>query len=111
MCSAAKAVIGEHDFTSFAAVEPELGKDNIELNNVRTIYSSKWRRDGDLLVYRVRGNGFLHHMVRNLVGTFLLVGKGSINGDAIPTILGARRRSEAGPTVPASGLFLVSVEY
>jgi tRNA pseudouridine38-40 synthase len=111
MCRAAKAVSGEHDFTSFAAVDPERGKDNLEFDNVRTIYSSEWRREGDLLIYRVRGNGFLHHMVRNLVGTFLQAGKGSISADAIPAILDARRRSEAGATVPASGLFLVSVEY
>jgi len=111
MRGAATAVIGEHDFTSFAAVDPEREKDNIEVNHVRTIYSSEWRREGDLLIYRVRGNGFLHHMVRNLVGTFLLVGKGSISADAIPSIRQARRRSEAGATVPASGLFLVSVEY
>lgn len=111
MCSVAKGVIGEHDFTSFAAVDPERGKDSIEADNVRTIYSSEWRREGDLLTYRVRGDGFLHHMVRNLVGTFLLVGKGTIKPEALPTILSARRRSEAGPTIPASGLFLVSVEY
>lgn len=111
MSYAAEAVIGEHDFTSFAAVDPERGKENAEVNNVRTIYSSEWRRDGDLLIYRVRGNGFLHHMVRNLVGTFLLVGKGSIRAEAIPTVLSACCRSEAGPTIPASGLFLVSVEY
>jgi len=111
MSRAADAVIGEHDFTSFAAVDPERGKGSLEFDNVRTIYSSEWRREGDLLIYRVRGNGFLHHMVRNLVGTFLQAGKGSISTDAIPAILDARRRSEAGATVPASGLFLMSVEY
>ena len=108
---ASEFVIGEHNFSSFAAMDPERGKEEQETENVRTIYSSEWRREGDLLVYRVRGNGFLHHMVRNLVGTFLLVGKGSLAFDSIPTILAARRRSEAGPTAPASGLFLVSVEY
>jgi tRNA pseudouridine38-40 synthase len=111
MMRASEFVIGEHDFTSFAAVDPERGKDEQKTENVRTIYSSEWQRDGDLLVYRVRGNGFLHHMVRNLVGTFLLVGKGSLASDSIPAILAARRRSEAGPTAPASGLFLASVEY
>ena len=108
---ASEFVIGEHDFSSFAAVDPERGKDEQETDNVRTIYCSEWQRDGDLLLYRVRGNGFSHHMVRNLVGTFLLVGKGSLAADSIPTILATRRRSEAGPTAPASGLFLVSVEY
>ncbi len=111
MCRTAEFVIGEHDFTSFAAVDPERGKDEDEVDNVRTIFSSFWQRDGEMFTYGVRGNGFLHHMVRNLVGTFLLVGKGSVAVDAISKILAAKSRSEAGPTAPASGLFLVSVEY
>lgn len=111
MKQSAALVMGTHDFTSFAAVDPERGKDDEERDNVRTIFSSEWRRQGDLLVYKVRGDGFLHHMVRNLVGTFLLVGKGSLSADSMAEILTARRRSEAGPTAPASGLFLVSVEY
>jgi tRNA pseudouridine38-40 synthase len=111
MMRAAEFVIGKHDFSSFAAVDPERGKEEEEVENVRTIYSSEWQLDRDLLVYRVRGDGFLHHMVRNLVGTFLVVGKGSLASDSIPRILNARRRSEAGPTAPPSGLFLVSVEY
>ena len=66
---------------------------------------------GALLVYRVRGSGFLHHMVRNLVGTMLDIGRGRIPVDEIPKILAARSRSAAGPTAPAQGLFLHSVEY
>jgi tRNA pseudouridine38-40 synthase len=66
---------------------------------------------GDLLVDRVRGNGFLHHMVRNLVGTMIDVGRGHLSVEEIPRILAARSRSEAGPTAPARGLFLHSVEY
>ena len=108
---AARLVVGTHDFTSFAAVDPERGKDDEELDNVRTVFSSEWSREGDLLVYKVRGDGFLHHMVRNLVGTFLLVGKGTLAVNSITEILAARRRAEAGPTAPASGLVLVSVEY
>lgn len=111
LAAAAELVIGEHDFSSFAAVDPERGKDFEETNNTRIIYKSEWRREGDLLTYRVRGNGFLHHMVRNLVGTFLLVAKGSIVPEAIPQIIASRSRSAAGPTAPASGLFLISVEY
>ena len=68
-------------------------------------------RDGDDLVYTVRGSGFLHHMVRNLVGTFLLIGKGSLSREDFGCILAARSRSAAGPTAPASGLYLVRVEY
>ena len=111
MKEAARLVVGTHDFTSFAAVDPERGKDDEELDNVRTIFSSEWRRQNDFLVYKVRGDGFLHHMVRNLVGTFLLVGKGSLAVDSISEILAARQRSAAGATAPASGLFLISVEY
>lgn len=111
ICAAAATIIGEHDFSSFAAVDPERGKEAEAVSNVRTINSSEWRREGDLLIYRVQGNGFLHHMVRNLVGTFLLIGKGAISADSIPQILARRSRSAAGPTAPASGLYLVKVEY
>lgn len=126
---AACAFLGEHDFLSFAASDPDLTtrrlssaqEANQELKAppaptaVRTIYTSGWERRltgaGDLLVYRVRGSGFLHHMVRNLVGTMLDVGRGHIGADAIGKILDARNRSAAGPTAPARGLFLHSVEY
>jgi tRNA pseudouridine38-40 synthase len=111
MNEAAKLVIGEHDFTSFAAVDPERHREDVETSNVRTIYLSAFRREDEELIYEVRGNGFLHHMVRNLVGTFLMAGKGSLAPADITRILEARNRSAAGHTAPASGLFLVSVEY
>ena len=78
---------------------------------MRTIHSSQWMRTDEELIYTVRGDGFLHHMVRNLVGTFLLVGKGSLKIADVPTILEARNRSAAGPTAAACGLYLVNVEY
>ncbi len=81
------------------------------VTNVRTIHYSQWVRTQDELVYTVRGDGFLHHMVRNLVGTFLLVGKGTLKIADVATILEARNRSVAGPTAAACGLYLVSVEY
>ena len=116
--AAAGLVAGEHDFTSFAAVDAErvermAGGDNSEptVNNVRTIFSSNWARESEELIYTVRGSGFLHHMVRNLVGTFLLVGKGTLTQEDLRRILDARQRSAAGPTAPACGLYLVSVEY
>ncbi|MFZ3212204.1 MAG: tRNA pseudouridine synthase A, partial [Terriglobales bacterium] len=111
MRAAAMVVGDEHDFTSFAAVDPERSREEEEPSNVRTIYSSDWAREGEELVYIVRGSGFLHHMVRNLVGTFLLVGKGTLDGAGMKRILEARDRSAAGPTAPACGLYLVSVEY
>ncbi len=118
MQQAAALVIGQRDFTSFAAVDPdrtlrlaEASGDLSQLSNIRVISESRFERHSDELLYIVRGNGFLHHMVRNLIGTFLLVGKGSIAPFAIPEILEARDRRAAGPTAPAEGLYLVEVEY
>jgi tRNA pseudouridine38-40 synthase len=109
MAEAAKFIIGEHDFTSFAAVDPETGAD--EASHIRKIFSSSWQRDGDELLYTVEGSGFLHHMVRNLVGTFLLVGKGTWLASDTDRILAEKNRSSAGATAPARGLWLVKVEY
>jgi tRNA pseudouridine38-40 synthase len=121
MQEAAGLVIGEHDFTSFAAVDSERSRKDetnsevghAALSSVRQIFASTWDRgcEDEELVYTVRGSGFLHHMVRNLVGTFILVGKGTLKPYDIAGILAARNRSAAGATAPASGLYLVSVEY
>jgi tRNA pseudouridine38-40 synthase len=131
MVEAAGVVVGEHDFTSFAAVDPErvermaaeevvpaagvprtdVPTTEVRTTNIRTIFASGWTREGDELIYMVRGSGFLHHMVRNLVGTFLLVGKGTISREDLRRILDAQERAAAGPTAPASGLYLVEVEY
>jgi tRNA pseudouridine38-40 synthase len=115
MREAAPLIQGEHDFTSFAAVDPERrvngGRNNDMLSCVRRIFSSDWQREGSELTYQVRGSGFLHHMVRNLVGTFLLVGKTTFKPQDVITILEARDRAAGGATAPASGLYLVSVEY
>ena len=113
--AAARDVIGEHDFMSLAASDPELGVRDEEAtvgkSTVRTIFSSSWTEAEDLLIYRVRGNGFLHHMVRNLVGTMLEIGRAQFPAGAMLGILAAKARSAAGPTAPAKGLFLHSVEY
>ncbi len=111
MARAAALLVGEHDFTSFAAVDPERGHENAEATNVRTIFASCWERAGEELLYTVRGSGFLHHMVRNLVGTSILVGKGTLQVEDMTRILEARNRSAAGATAPARGLYLVNVEY
>jgi tRNA pseudouridine38-40 synthase len=110
MIRAAQFVEGEHDFTSFAAVDPERGRD-VPVSNLRQIFSSHWERQEDEFVYTVTGSGFLHHMVRNLVGTFILVGKGTLRPEDVTRILEARIRSAAGATAPAGGLYLVKVEY
>jgi len=92
---------GVHDFTAFAASDDsdEEGK-----SKVRTIISSALIRQPGRLIYRVRGSGFLKHMVRNLVGTLIEAGKGNIRD---LTVLPER----SGPTAPAKGLFLIEVEY
>ena len=134
--TSARLFEGEHDFSSFAATDPEPSGRGLDAeteldprplprpefqvepltpSTVRRVFSSCWEERqceaGRLLVYRVRGNGFLHHMVRNLVGTMLDVGRGRLHVGEIPGILAARARSAAGPTAPARGLFLHSVEY
>jgi len=134
MQEAAQQVIGEHDFTSFAACDPdrtvrlqastggESSMVNPVIGNVRTIKESHWEIShislpfgGDgcdpLLTYTVCGTGFLHHMVRNLVGTFLEVGLGRITPQEIKDILHGRDRTLAGPTAAARGLWLMKVLY
>jgi tRNA pseudouridine38-40 synthase len=110
MIQAARLVEGEHDFTSFAAVDPERGREGA-VSNVRQMFSSNWERQSDEFVYTITGSGFLHHMVRNLVGTFILVGKGTLHLEDITRILEARNRSAAGATAPPNGLYLAKVEY
>jgi tRNA pseudouridine38-40 synthase len=125
--AAAGLFVGTHDFLSFAATDPDLaarsganptvtGEDDDQgPGATRTIFGSQWEQqstgDSVLFVYRVRGSGFLHHMVRNLVGTMLDVGRGYSRPEEIPAMLAARTRASAGPTAPARGLFLHSVEY
>ncbi len=102
MAQLARAFEGEHDFTAFAASDD---RDAEGKSKVRTVFESKLAKAGeDRLVYRIRGSGFLKHMVRNVVGTLIEAGKGKIDPlDALP--------SRSGPTAPAKGLFLVHVEY
>ena len=112
MREAAGRIVGEHDFTSFAAADPERGRrEEAACSNLRTIFACTWERVGDEFLYTVRGSGFLHHMVRNLVGTFILIGKKTLAIDDIAAIIEAKDRARAGATAPASGLYLVSVEY
>ncbi|MGA3187386.1 MAG: tRNA pseudouridine(38-40) synthase TruA [Bryobacteraceae bacterium] len=90
----ARTLEGEHDFSRFAASDD---RDALGHSKVRNLFSSHAFREGDRLIYRVRGSGFLKHMVRNIVGYLLEAGKGNI--------------ASRGPTAPARGLFLINVEY
>ncbi len=75
------------------------------------MFSSVLRREGDRLLYRVRGSGFLKHMVRNMVGVLIEAGKGNLGRDALLARLDPGNKIPPGPTAPSRGLFLVSVEY
>jgi len=102
MAQLARVFEGEHDFTAFAAADPR--RDAEGKSKVRNIYTSTLEREGGRLIYRVRGSGFLKHMVRNIVGTLIEAGRGNL-----PDIRSLPAR--CGATVPAKGLFLVRVEY
>lgn len=105
MKKAAAYLVGEHDFTSFCTKKEEV------TNCVRTIYSLDIEKNGDQIVLRIRGNGFLYNMVRIITGTLLRVGGGLIKPEQIPEILAAQDRSAAAETAPAHGLKLVKIEY
>jgi tRNA pseudouridine38-40 synthase len=108
MMAAAPLLEGEHDFTAFAASDD---RDELELSKVRTIFCSRLTLEGDRLIYRVTGSGFLKHMVRNIVGVLLEVGKGNLDHAGFLARLQPGCAIPAGPTAPARGLFLESVEY
>ncbi|HTU50231.1 MAG TPA: tRNA pseudouridine synthase A [Acidobacteriaceae bacterium] len=159
MQSAADMILGEHDFSSFAASDPDRVARIASVNaydagdsaseekftmqacsNVRRIETSQWSRESvlplpgtlgtmligpredssndytseanaEIFTYTVCGNGFLHHMVRNLVGTFVEVGRGRMSPAEMTRILESRDRARAGPTAAASGLYLMKVLY
>jgi tRNA pseudouridine38-40 synthase len=108
MFAVAPLLEGEHDFTAFAASD---SRDAEAQSKVRTIFHSSFERCGELLTYRVTGSGFLKHMVRNIVGVLLEVGKNNLDDADILARLKPLCGILPGPAVPASGLILVSVEY
>ena len=105
MHQAAQALLGLHDFSAFRALSCQAKHPH------RTVLSVDVRRDGEYVTLEIEANGFLHHMVRNLVGAMLDVGRGYTSASAIPAMIAARARAAAGPTAPARGLFMHSVEY
>jgi tRNA pseudouridine38-40 synthase len=108
MIGAARVLEGEHDFGAFAAADEKYAAGQ---SMARTIYHSELRRDEEMLIYRVTGSGFLKHMVRNIVGVLLQVGRGNLTMCDVAGRLTPGCVIPPGPTAPASGLFLVSVEY
>jgi len=108
MTELASLIEGEHDFSAFAAADDadELGR-----SKVRRIFSSCLQRSGDRLIYRARGSGFLKHMVRNIVGVLLEIGKGTLDRAGLEARLEPGCSIRPGPTAPARGLVLMGVEY
>lgn len=105
MKQGAEQLLGEHDFASFCA-NPRIKK-----STVRCLKALEIHREGEMLTFRLTADGFLHHMVRIIVGTLLEIGEGKRTADSVPALLAARRREMAGETAPAHGLCLEQVSY
>jgi len=104
MAEAAQLFLGTHDFSAFCANK------NVKKSTVRTIHSFTVERQGEEIVFLVTGNGFLHNMVRILVGTLVEIGAGERQADSVLTLFGGKRE-DAGITMPACGLCLMEVTY
>jgi len=105
MKGAIRFLEGEHDFSSFQAA----GCDAVHA--VRKVYRTSLDQRGELLVYTIEATAFLRHMVRNIVGTLLEVGRGQRSPSSFAELLEAKDRTKAGPTAPPHGLFLMEVKY
>jgi tRNA pseudouridine38-40 synthase len=105
MHEAAQRLIGRHDFTSFRSALCQAR------SPVKTLDRLAVRRIGDRLEIVARARSFLHHQVRNMVGTLKLIGEGRQPVDRVEAVLAARDRAAAGPTAPACGLYLAGVDY
>ena len=98
--------IGSHDFTSFATLDKRETK-----NMIRNIKSFNVYRNGDMVEFKVKADGFLYNMVRIMSGTLLRVAQNKINPKDISAIIESKNRKNAGPTAPAEGLYLNQVFY
>jgi tRNA pseudouridine38-40 synthase len=105
MAAAAAALMGTHDFSAFRAAACQAK------SPVRTLSEARVSREGDMIVFDFCANGFLHHMVRNLVGALVHVGKGAQPPEWIDTLLASRDRKRAAPTFAPDGLYLCGVSY
>jgi len=106
MTEAVASLLGEHDFAAFCAADADPVP-----STLRRVLVSEIDREGDLLVYRIEATAFLKHMVRNIVGTLVEIGRGERAPSAMGEVLAGRDRRKAGRTAPAQGLVLVAVAY
>ena len=105
MKEAAEYIIGEHDFKCFCSAGSQVKE------TVRTVYSLTVTKEEDVIKIRITGSGFLYNMVRIIAGTLMEVGAGIKKPEDIKEIIESKDRSNAGPTAPARGLFLVRIAY
>jgi tRNA pseudouridine38-40 synthase len=105
MVEAARCLEGWHDFSAFRAAGCQAK------SPLKRMHEARVRRDGEYLIFDFHANAFLHHMVRNLVGALVYVGKGLYPPEWLAEVLAARNRSLAALTFPADGLYLCGVEY
>jgi tRNA pseudouridine38-40 synthase len=105
MCQAITCLEGEHDFSSFRGAGCDAA------HPIRTVYASSINRTGDLIVFTIEATAFLRHMVRNLVGTLVEVGRQQRPPQSFAALLDVRDRTQAGMKAPAQGLFLMEVKY
>ena len=110
MRSAASRFIGVHDFASFAAKSGSAKRESPR-GTVREVHRAELSEHASRLCFTVEGDGFLHHMVRNMVGTLLEVGRGRMSIDDFEQLFECRDRTRAGTTAPARGLVLIKVRY
>ena len=105
MLAAAGLLLGEHDFSAFRSIECQAK------TPVKTLRRADVARHGDLLVFNFEASAFLHHMVRNIVGALVYVGKGAHSPDWLGGLLAGRDRARAAPTFEACGLYFAGVDY
>ena len=105
MHEAAQALCGLHDFTTFRTVKCQAKHPNRDLHDISV------RRSGEQVIVEVQANGFLHHMVRNIVGSLVVIGRGEKPINWIAELLALKDRTQAGPTAPAEGLVFMGAKY
>ena len=105
MGKAVRFLEGEHDFSSFRASGCDAP------HPVRTVYRASLEKTGELMIFTLEATAFLRHMARNIIGTLIEVGRRQRSPHSFAELLEARDRTQAGPTAPAHGLFLVEVKY